>query len=72
MGLKFKMAAMDQLHFFVSANTQKLKVRNYSNFTITFPTTWRIAGDLLKILLKFKMAATDQPFNFCVRKNSKT
>ena len=58
---KFKMAARGQkLNFFVSAKTLKLKVRNYSNFTITFSTTWRCAGDFFKVLLKFKMAATDQ------------
>ena len=45
---------------FVGAKTQKLKVRNYLNFTITFPTIWRCAGDIFKVLLKFEMAATDQ------------
>ena len=35
--------------FFVGAETTKLKERNYSNFTITFPT-----------ILKFKMAAMDK------------
>ena len=44
----------------MGAKTKKLKVRNYSNFTITFPTIWRCAGDIFKVLLKFKMAATDQ------------
>ena len=39
-----------------------VKVRNYSNFTMTFPTIWRCAGDFFKVLLKFKMAATDQLF----------
>ena len=48
------------LKFFVGAKTLKLKVRNYSNFTITFPMIWRCAGDFFKVLLKFKMAATDQ------------
>ena len=48
------------LKFFVGARTLKLKVRNYSNFTVTFPMIWRCAGDFLKALLKFKMAATDQ------------
>ena len=38
----------------------QISVRNYSNFTITFPTIWRCAGDFFKILLKFKMAARDQ------------
>ena len=31
--------------FFVCAKTLTLKVRNYSNFTITFPTIWGCAGD---------------------------
>ena len=57
---KFKMAARGQLQKNLWA--QKLKVRNYSNFTITFPTIWRCAGDFFKVLLKFKMAATDQIF----------
>ena len=46
---------------FVDAKIKKPKVRNYSNFTITFPTIWRCAGDIFKVLLKLKMAATDQP-----------
>ena len=55
------MAARGQLQFFfVSTKPLNLKVRNYSNFTITFPTLWRCAGDFFKVLLKFKMAATDQ------------
>ena len=45
---------------FVGAKTLKLKVRNYLNSTMTFPTTWRCAGDFLKVLLKFKIAATVQ------------
>ena len=45
---------------FVDAKNLKLEVRNDSNFTITFPTIWRCAGDFFKVLLKFKMAATDQ------------
>ena len=44
----------------MGAKTLKLKVRNYSNFTITFPKIWRCAGEFFKVLLKFKMAATDQ------------
>ena len=44
----------------MGAKTLKLKVRNYSNFTITYPTIWRCAGEFFKVLLKFKMAATDQ------------
>ena len=47
---KFKMAARG--HFQKNLWAQKLlklKVRNYSNFTITFPTIWRCAGDFLKV-----------------------
>ena len=42
---------------FVGAKTLKLNVRNYSNFTITFPTIWRCACDFFKVLRKLKMAA---------------
>ena len=45
---------------FVGAKTLKPKFSNYSNFTITFHMIWRCAGDFFKVLLKFKMAATDQ------------
>ena len=31
---------------------------------ITFPTIWRCAGDFLKVLLKFKMAAKTQKVSF--------
>ena len=69
---KFKMAARGQFQKkIVGARTLKLKVRNYSNFTITFPTIWRCAGDFFKVLLKFKMAATDQLQYFGGRKNTK-
>ena len=34
--------------FFVGAKTLKIKVRNYSNYPITFPTIWRCAGDFFK------------------------
>ena len=47
-------------NFLVGTKTLKLKVRNYSNFTITFPTIWRCASDFFKVLLKFKMAAMDK------------
>ena len=47
-------------NFFVGAKTPKLKVENYSNFTITFPTIWRCASDFLKVLVQFKMAAMDE------------
>ena len=45
---KFKKAARGQLQFFVGEKTLKLKVRNYSNFTTTFPTIWRCAGDFFQ------------------------
>ena len=48
------------LIFFVGAKTVILKVRNFSNFTVTFPTIWKCAGDFFKVLLKFKMAAMDK------------
>ena len=51
-------------NFSVGAKTQKLKVINYSNFAITFPTIWRCAGDCLEVLLKFKMAAMDELYIF--------
>ena len=53
--------------FFVVIKT--LKVGNSSNCTVTFPTIWRCAGDFFKVLLKFKMAVTDQLQFFCGRKN---
>ena len=67
---KFKMAASGQLEKKLWA--LKLKVRNYSNFTITFPMIWRCAGDFFKVLLKFKMVATYQFKFFGGRKNSQT
>ena len=67
---KFKIAARGQLQFFVNAKTLKFNVRNYSSFTITFPTIWRCAGNFFKVLLKFKMAAADQPEFVCGRENS--
>ena len=57
---QFKMAARGQLQNFLVGAKTLFKVRNYSNFTITFPMIWRCAGDFFKVLLKFKMAATDQ------------
>ena len=54
---------------FVGAKT--IKVRNYSNFTITFPTIWRCAGDIFKVLLKSQMAATDQLLFLGVAKTQK-
>ena len=68
---KFKMAARGQLRKILWAQKlQNLEVRNYSNFTITFPSIWRCAGDL--VLLIFKMDATDQfQFFFECAKNLK-
>ena len=48
------------LKLVAGAKNLKLKVRNYSNFTSTFPTICRCAGDFFQVLLKFEMAATDQ------------
>ena len=62
-GVHFKIQNGHQrstLKNFVGAKTLKLRVRNNSNFTITFPMIWKCAGDFFKVLLKFKMAATDQ------------
>ena len=59
---KFKMAARRQLQIFLWA--QKLKVRNYANFTITFPMIWRCASDFFEVLIKFKMAAMDKLYIF--------
>ena len=53
---------------FVGAKTTKLKERNYSNFTITFPTIWRCASDFFKVLLKLKMAAMDKLHIFWAQK----
>ena len=63
------MAATGHSNFFLWA--QKLKVRNYSNFTITFPTIWRCARDFFKVLLKFKIAATNQLYFFVGAKTQK-
>ena len=32
----------------MAAKLQKLEVRNYYNFTITFPTIWRCASDFFQ------------------------
>ena len=57
--------------FFMGAKTLKLNLWNYSNFTITLPIIWRCSGDFFKVLLKFKMAATDQFHFFEVAKTQK-
>ena len=49
----------------------QLKVGHYSNFTITFPTLWRCAGDNFRVSLKFKMAVMDQLYQFWWHKDSK-
>ena len=42
---KFNIPKRSTPKFFWGAKTTKLKERNYSNFTITFPTIWRCASD---------------------------
>ena len=70
--LKFKMTATDHTdNFFAGAKVKNFKVRNYSHFTITFPTIWRGTGDFLKVLLKFKRAAMNELHNFCGHKSQK-
>ena len=49
-------------NLFVGAKTLKFNVRNSSNSSIMFPTIWKCPGDFFKVLLKFKMADTDQLF----------
>ena len=51
------MAATDQFEFFEGRKTQKPKVENYSNLTITFPTKWRCACDFFKVFTEIQMAA---------------
>ena len=55
----------------MDAKTQNLKVRNYSNFIITFPTIWRCAGVFFKVKLKSKIAATDHFHIFVGEKTQK-
>ena len=64
------MAATDQLNNSLWA--QKLKVRNYSNFGITFPTIRKCAGDSFNVLLKLKIAATSRRFNYLWAQKLKT
>ena len=40
------------------------RVVDHSIYCITFPMIWRCAVDFFKVLLKFKMAATDQLYFF--------
>ena len=48
--LKFKMAAMDELHNCLwERKNSKIEVRNNSNFAITLPTIWKCAGDFTEI-----------------------
>ena len=42
---------------------KKLMAEIILNFTITFPTIWRVAGDFFKVLWKFKIAAMDELHN---------
>ena len=44
--LKFKVAAMDELHNFLWSQKRKIKVINNSHFTITI---WKCAGDFTEI-----------------------
>ena len=60
---QFKMAARGQL--------KKICGRQNSKTLVTFPTIWRCAGDFFMVLLKLKMAATDQPQFFCGQKHSR-
>ena len=67
--LKFKMAATNQhllMNFIILVDEKT--VRNYSNFTNTFPIIWRCACDF-KVLLKFKIHGINF-ITFCGRKNS--
>ena len=54
-----------EFNFLIFCVRKKLKtlIKKYPNFTITFPMIWRCTGNLFKILLKFKMAATNQLHN---------
>ena len=65
---EIKLAARGQLKFFfVGAKALRPRVRNYTNFTITFPTNLHF-----KVLLKFKMATMDELHNFFVIANTQT
>ena len=66
---ELKMAARGRLQNCLWA--QKHKVRNYLNFTITFHTIWRCAGDLFRFLLKFKRPPWINFIIVCGRKNLK-
>ena len=60
---KCKISPRVQLHNFSWAQKLKTLIRNYPNLTITLPTIWRCTGNLFKISLKFKLAATNQLHN---------
>ena len=60
---KCKISPRVQLHNLLWAQKLKTFIRNYPNLAITFPTIWRCTGNLFKISLKFKMAATNQLHN---------
>ena len=45
---KYKMTARGQLQKNLWAQKLLNLVRNYSNFTITFPTIWKCEGDLFQ------------------------
>ena len=56
--LKFKMAAMDKLHIFVGAKTEKLKSVIIHIVQSHYPPS----GNVHVILLKFEMATTNRLF----------
>ena len=60
------------LIFFVGAKTLKQNVRNHSNILLSPSPRYGDVQVFFKVLLKFKMVATDQLHNLCGRKDSKT
>ena len=67
---KCKISPRVQLYKLLGAQKLKTLIRNYPNLTITFPTIWRCTGNLFKISLKFKMAATNHLHNLLGPQNS--
>ena len=58
--LKFKMAAMDELHSLCGSKTQKLKSEIIHILQSHYPPS----GNVQVILLKFKMATTSRLFKY--------
>ena len=58
--LKFKMAAMDELHSFCGRKTQKFKSEIIHILQSHYPPS----GNVQVILLKFKMATTSRLFKY--------